>query len=122
MKILARTFIGVKDAFLHTYGDKNEEDGELQGYTKKMQDKANDGYKHFDSYHKKDSDKYGYEVHSEFGHANKAGVDTTGANGKYSDEEKGEKVLVIFIIRRCSVKHDIMVIRVLGDFFETFYS
>lgn len=76
-------FLGVKKAYLHTYGDKKGDNGELQGYSKKMNDKGKDGYKHFDSYHKKDSDKYGYEIHSEFGKENKHKVDTGSKKQKH---------------------------------------
>lgn len=81
-------FLGVKNAFLHTYGDKEGDVGELQGYSKKMNDKGKDGYKHFDSFHKKDSDKYGYEINSEFGKENKHKVDT----GSSQKNQKGNNL------------------------------
>lgn len=34
---------------------------------KKSEDDGEDGYKHFDSFHKKNGDKYGYEKHSSYG-------------------------------------------------------
>ena len=87
-RLLALTFhvfSGVKEAFLHTYGDKEDSDGDVQGYHKKTQDKGSDGYKHFDSYHKKDGDKYGFEMHSEFGKENKGGASGGGKSEKYSE-------------------------------------
>ncbi|RZC34601.1 keratin, type I cytoskeletal 9-like [Asbolus verrucosus] len=76
---------GVKEAFLHTYGDKQDGEGDVQGYHKKSRDKGSDGYKHFDSYHKKDGDKYGFETHSEYGKANKASAGATGKSQKYTE-------------------------------------
>ena len=70
---------------MHTYGDKEDSDGDVQGYHKKTQDKGSDGYKHFDSYHKKDGDKYGFEMHSEFGKENKGGASGGGKSEKYSE-------------------------------------
>lgn len=78
---------GVKEAFLHTYGDKEDADGDVQGYRKKTQDKGSDGYNHFDSYHKKDGDKYGYEIHSEYGKSDKGGAGSTGKSGKYTESD-----------------------------------
>lgn len=83
----------MKNAFLHTYGDKEGDKGELQGYSKKMNDKGKDGYKHFDSFHKKDSDKYGYEIHSEFGKEKKHKVDTRSKQQK----QKGNNTLHFII-------------------------
>ncbi|XP_044259431.1 keratin, type I cytoskeletal 9-like [Tribolium madens] len=82
---------GVKEAFLHTYGDKEDADGDVQGYRKKTQDKGSDGYNHFDSYHKKDGDKYGYEIHSEYGKSDKASAGNTGKSGKHSDGDGGSE-------------------------------
>lgn len=83
--------LGVKEAYLHTYGDEPGAEANVQGYVKKMNDKGDDGYKHFDSYHKKDSDKFGFEVHSEFGKLDKADVDTESGKQEESKEssEKG---------------------------------
>ncbi|KAJ8918138.1 hypothetical protein NQ315_011595 [Exocentrus adspersus] len=55
-----------------------------------IEDLLKPGYNHFDSFHKKDADKYGYEVHREFGKSDKAKVDTPDKNGKYKDEEKDD--------------------------------
>ncbi|KAF7268252.1 hypothetical protein GWI33_018614 [Rhynchophorus ferrugineus] len=66
---------GVKDAFLYVYGDAEKDDGDVHGYSKKMNDKGQDGYKHYDSFHKKDGDKYGYEKHAEYGQENKAYIE-----------------------------------------------
>ncbi|CAH1100387.1 unnamed protein product [Psylliodes chrysocephalus] len=77
---------GVKEAYLHTYGDEPGAEANVQGYVKKMNDKGDDGYKHFDSYHKKDSDKFGFEVHSEFGKLDKADVDTESGKQEESKE------------------------------------
>ncbi|VEN58940.1 unnamed protein product [Callosobruchus maculatus] len=87
---------GVKDAFLHTYGDKEGQKGDEIGYSKKVNDKGSDGYEHVDGFHKKDSDKYGYEIHSEFGKQNKAGVDIDkkkkqkSKNHDDKDDDEGE--------------------------------
>ncbi|CAG9864883.1 unnamed protein product [Phyllotreta striolata] len=78
---------GTKQAYLHTFGDEPDDDGNVQGYLKKSKDKGDDGYKHFDSFHKKDSDKYGFEVHSEFGKLDKANVET----GSKTRAEKKKK-------------------------------
>lgn len=50
--------------------DYSSDDGSV-GYLKKSQEGGADGYKHFDSFHKKDGDKYGYEKHTSFGEAKK---------------------------------------------------
>lgn len=72
---------------MYTYGDDGEGDDNVQGYHKRTQDKGNDGYKHFDSYHKKDGNKYGYETHSEYGQENKGKVGNTGKSQKHNDGE-----------------------------------
>ncbi|XP_068910111.1 uncharacterized protein [Tenebrio molitor] len=77
---------GTKQAYLHTFGDKEKDDGDVQGYHKKTQDKGSDGYKHFDSYHKKDGDKFGFEMHSEFGKSDKGGGEGAGKSGKYTED------------------------------------
>lgn len=74
-------FQGVKDAFLYVYGDAENDDGDLHGYSKKMNDKGQDGYKHADKYHKKDGDKYGYEKHSEYGQEQKANIEKENDEG-----------------------------------------
>ncbi|CAH1119241.1 unnamed protein product [Phaedon cochleariae] len=74
---------GVKSAYLHTFGDHDADDGDIHGFSKKKDAKGDDGYKHFDSYHKKNSDKYGFEVQSEFGEKDKASV------GVDDDEKEG---------------------------------
>lgn len=76
----------MKNAFLHTYGDKEGEEGNLLGYSKKMRDRGNDGYQHADGFHKKDSDKFGYEFHTEFGQENKAKIEA-GENDKEEQKE-----------------------------------
>lgn len=81
---------------MHSYGDEENADGDAQGYHKKSEDQGSDGYKHFDSYHKKDGDKYGYETHSEYGQANKGGADGDGTSQKYTegyDDNHGGNVI-----------------------------
>ncbi|XP_072395963.1 uncharacterized protein [Diabrotica undecimpunctata] len=83
---------GVKEAYIHTYGDEPGADGNVQGFLKKTNDKGDDGYKHFDSYHKKDADKYGFEVHSEYGKLNKADIDTaSGRKEATSNKDKADE-------------------------------
>lgn len=79
--------VGVKNAFLRTFGDKEGSKGGIHGFSKKLNDRANEGYNHFDSFHKKDADKFGYEVHSEFGKSDKVKVDVPKQNGENEDEE-----------------------------------
>lgn len=43
------------------------------GYLKKTNEKGGDGYQHFESYHDKDGDSYGYEKHEAFGKSNDGG-------------------------------------------------
>lgn len=76
---------GVQDAFFHTYGDDKADDGDVQGYSKKSDDDGEDGYKHFDSYHKKDGDKYAFEKHSEYGQGNNHEADADGHSGKLQE-------------------------------------
>ncbi|KAK4880908.1 hypothetical protein RN001_004227 [Aquatica leii] len=72
-----------KIAYIESYDDGG--DGENQrGYYKASEDKGSNGYKHYDSFHKKDGDKYGYETHSAFG---KALGDETDSNGKYENTD-----------------------------------
>jgi hypothetical protein len=93
---------GTKQAYLHTFGDKEKDDGDVQGYHKKTQDKGSDGYKHFDSYHKKDGDKFGFEMHSEFGKSDKGGGEGAGKSGKYTEDydRHGKLIITICIIQR----------------------
>ncbi|XP_052125961.1 ribosomal L1 domain-containing protein CG13096-like isoform X2 [Frankliniella occidentalis] len=44
-----------------------------KGYHHKHSSSGNDGYKHFDAFHTKSGDKYGYEQHSAFGKKKKGG-------------------------------------------------
>lgn len=50
------------------------------GYLKKTNEKGGDGYQHFESFHNKDGDSYGYEKHEAFGKSN---------DGKSSNSKKG---------------------------------
>lgn len=56
------------DNYEHHWDDGNKGD---TGYIKNAEDKAKKGYKHFDSYHKKDKDNYDFEHHTAFGHGKK---------------------------------------------------
>lgn len=56
------------------HGKGHHADDDDQGYYTSKSKKGDNGYKHFDSYHKKGGDKYGYESHSAYGHA-KGGKD-----------------------------------------------
>ncbi|XP_048524646.1 spore wall protein 2 isoform X2 [Dendroctonus ponderosae] len=81
---------GVKDAFLYVYGDAENDDGDVHGYSKRMNDKGQDGYKHLDSFHKRDGDKYGYEKHSEYGQEHKSKIDNENEKGiKQAQKEAG---------------------------------
>ncbi|XP_034249391.1 filaggrin-like [Thrips palmi] len=44
-----------------------------KGYHHKQSAQGNDGYKHYDAFHTKSGDKYGYEQHSSFGKKKKGG-------------------------------------------------
>ncbi|KAJ8980603.1 hypothetical protein NQ317_010814 [Molorchus minor] len=77
---------GVHDAFIHTYGNKEGDIGDIQGYRKRINDKGNEGYEHFDSFHKKDSDKYGFEVHKEFGKSGKGKAEGSGKKKRYASK------------------------------------
>lgn len=50
------------------------------GYLKKSDDRGADGYEHFESYHDKDGDAYGYEKHEAFG----------GKKGEKGGSKKGD--------------------------------
>lgn len=60
------TFAATGDNYRDDQGSQSDDS---IGYLKKSEDGGADGYKHFDSFHKKDGDKYGYEKHSAFGKA-----------------------------------------------------
>ncbi|XP_060526760.1 uncharacterized protein LOC132702246 [Cylas formicarius] len=81
---------GVKDAYIYVYGNSGDDEGDLHGYSKKMDDKGQDGYKHYDSYHKKDGDKYGYEKHSEYGQGNKAKAEAEDDSGEKEEKESDD--------------------------------
>lgn len=83
--------LGVKDAFLYVYGDAENDDGEFHGYSKTMDAKGQDGYKHRDKFHKQDGDKYRYEVHSEFGQANRAKIENENDKGLKKAIKEGTK-------------------------------
>lgn len=51
------------------------------GYVKKSDEKGGDGYEHFESFHDKDGDAYGYEKHEAFG-GKGAAKKKNGAKGK----------------------------------------
>lgn len=57
------------------------------GYLKKSDSKGGDGYEHFESFHDKDGDKYGYEKHEAFG-----GKGKKGAGGKKATSGKKANV------------------------------
>lgn len=55
-----------------THHKSHSDDGDSGYYTSKSS-KGDKGYKHFDSFHKKEGDKYGFEKHSSFGKEKKGG-------------------------------------------------
>lgn len=57
----------------------SERDNEV-GYLRKEDEKGADAYQHFESFHDKDGDAYGYEKHEAFGKSNK---------GESLNDEKG---------------------------------
>lgn len=57
----------------------SERDNEV-GYLRKEDEKGADAYQHFESFHDKDGDAYGYEKHEAYGKSNK---------GESSNDEKG---------------------------------
>lgn len=81
--------LGVKDAFLYVYGDPENDEGDVHGYTKRMDDKGQDGYKHRDSFHKQDGNKYGYEKHSEFGQEHREKIENDNAKGLKKARHEG---------------------------------
>lgn len=57
----------------------SERDNEV-GYLRKEAEKGADAYQHFESFHDKDGDAYGYEKHEAYGKSNK---------GESLNDEKG---------------------------------
>ncbi|KAL1490530.1 hypothetical protein ABEB36_013208 [Hypothenemus hampei] len=82
---------GVKDAFLYVYGDDEDGEGDVHGYSKRIDDRGQDGYKHRDTFHKRDGDKYGYEKHSEFGQEHKKKIDDENEKGIKEAEQQGKE-------------------------------
>lgn len=78
------THSGEKKLFVRTYGKAEDEKKKVHGYKKSTDDEADDGYKHYDSFHKKNGDKYGYETFASYGSAQHK---EDAAGGK----EQGEK-------------------------------
>ncbi|XP_074041645.1 uncharacterized protein isoform X2 [Leptinotarsa decemlineata] len=81
---------GVKKAFIHTHGDNVDDDGHILGFSKKMNSEGDDGYKHFDSFHKKNNNKYGFEIFSKFGRKETANIDTTDGDQENKEEDSGK--------------------------------
>nr|XP_023027666.1 uncharacterized protein LOC111515690 [Leptinotarsa decemlineata] len=81
---------GVKKAFIHTHGDNVDDDGHILGFSKKMNSEGDDGYKHFDSFHKKNNNKYGFEIFSKFGRKETANIDTTDRDQENKEEDSGK--------------------------------
>lgn len=83
--------------FVRTFGAAEDQKNKVHGYRQRVNDDGDDGYKHFDSFHKKNGDKYGYETFSSYGiheHGAKEGGDAhSGA------ESKNEECKLI--IREC---------------------
>lgn len=69
------------------HGDGLNHDNDV-GYLKKSDEKGGDGYEHFESFHNKDGDAYGYEKHEAFG--NKKKGDEDGDEGKKGGDYKQE--------------------------------
>lgn len=80
--------LDTKGAYLHKYGDDGAKDN-VHGFHRRHEENGSDGYKHFDSFHKKDGDKYGYEKHAAFGKAKKNNYDTETDDGKQKKTENG---------------------------------
>lgn len=58
-----------------------------------MKDDGDDGYKHFDSFHKKNGDKYGFETFSSYGaheHGEKSGAIANDDNDGEEGAEGGD--------------------------------
>lgn len=72
--------------FVRTFGAAEDQKNKVHGYRQRVNDDGDDGYKHFDSFHKKNGDKYGYETFSSYGiheHGAKEGGDAhSGAESK----------------------------------------
>ncbi|KAK5649306.1 hypothetical protein RI129_000335 [Pyrocoelia pectoralis] len=82
---------GANIAYIKSYSNGDDGDNE-SGYHKVSNDKGGDGYKHLDSFHKADSDKYGYEAHSSFGKA--AGYDDEAGENIEEKESKNAYKIV----------------------------
>ncbi|KAK9874626.1 hypothetical protein WA026_005455 [Henosepilachna vigintioctopunctata] len=90
---------GTKTAYLEVFDDDDQE----KGYQARTKDKGKDGYKKREDYHKKDSDSYGFEKHTEFGmkhqeekaaEASDKGSETAPSHESYSvldSEDDGKK-------------------------------
>lgn len=70
--------------FVRTYGAAEGQKNKLHGYRKRTNDESDDGYNHFDSFHKKNGDKYGYETYSSYG------LQEHGDKGDSHDEHEGQ--------------------------------
>lgn len=64
----------------HYYGTLSDGKDNDVGYLKKSNKKGGNGYEHFETFHDKDGDSYGYEKHEAFGKSNK---------GESSNKKKG---------------------------------
>ncbi|KAF5292045.1 hypothetical protein FQA39_LY14106 [Lamprigera yunnana] len=107
---------GAKIAYIESYDDGSD-GGNKRGYYKESEDKGSDGYKHFDSFHKKDSDKYGYEAHSAFGKGTGSEKEAKGLNYKYDDEqnEKADGQFKIKQVEEKEIKNAYKVVDDEGD-------
>lgn len=63
----------------HDEAEVAERDNEV-GYLRRADEKGADAYQHFESFHDKDGDAYGYEKHEAYGKSNK---------GESLNDEKG---------------------------------
>lgn len=84
---------GEKKQFVRTFGAAEGEKNKLHGYRKRTHDDSDDGYNHFDSFHKKKGDKYGYETYSSYGL--KEHGDDAGSHHEHSGKEEGEECKLI---------------------------
>lgn len=89
MLLRLKLYLGTKGAYLHKYGDDGSDDN-IHGFHRRHEAKGSDGYKHFDSFHKKDGDKYGYEKHSAYGKAKKNNYDSEDDNAKNKKSDGGK--------------------------------
>lgn len=64
-------------------------DGDDSGYYGSSEKKGKDGYKHFDSFHKQDGDKYGYQTHSSFGKKYEGEDKASALRDSYKDIKAG---------------------------------